>query len=439
MPVTVKTYPNGFRTVYEKSQIALPLTTLHIFCDVGSVHECDGMRGACHLIEHMCFKGTPNIKSREIFQEYSKIGAYFNAYTEKRYTCYTVKCQDDYVHHCLAILADMLLNSTFNEKEFNKEEKVVVEENNNNENDPEIIVEDSADEMLYRGSSYEQPVDVLRYHTPHTLKYKDVVKFYHTHYNPDRMFLSTVSNLSLKEVDRIVKNTLFTKKGQRHGGEPVIHHGIRLSREPQYKLIEKRGVSNTEVTIGFRTCGRNSKDKYALNVLSRIMGNGLNGRLMVILREQKGLVYGAFTSTDYYEHLGDFVFNTKTRAENLFFHGKGEPGVLPLLFKIIDDMMKKGVTKEELETAKGNYRGAFLMGLQDIVVQTRYNGEELIFKRSDKIVPYKDIYETYIKDITLEDIRHVIEKYFIRENMCICILSEKLPSLDVIQRSNTIR
>ena len=102
-------------------------------------------------------------------------------------------------------------------------------------------------------------------------------------------------------------------------------------------------------------------------------------------------------------------------------------------------MMKKGVTKEELETAKGNYRGAFLMGLQDIVVQTRYNGEELIFKRSDKIVPYKDIYETYIKDITLEDIRHVIEKYFIKENMCICILSEKLPSLDVIQRSNTIR
>jgi predicted Zn-dependent peptidase len=439
MPVTVKTYSNGFRTVYEKSMIALPLTTLHIFCDAGSVHECDGLRGACHLIEHMCFKGTPNIKSKEIFQEYSKIGAYFNAYTEKRYTCYTVKCEDKYVHHCLTILADMLLNSTFNEKEFNKEEKVVVEENNNNENDLEIITEDSIDEMLYQGSSYECPVDVLRYHTPDTLKYKDVVKFYHTFYHPDRMFLSIVSNLSSKEVDRIVKNTLFTKRAQRHGGEPVIHHGIRLSREPQYKLIEKRGVSNTEVRIGFRTCGRDSKDKYALNVLSRIMGNGLNGRLMVILREQKGLVYGAVTSTDYYEHLGDFVFNTKTRAENLFIRGKREPGVLPLLFKIIDDMIKKSVTKEELETAKGNYKGAFLMGLQDIVVQTRYNGEELIFRGSNDILSYRDIYETYIKGITLEDIRHVIQKYFIRENMCICILGEKLPSLDVIKRVNIIR
>ena len=269
-----------------------------------------------------------------------------------------------------------------------------------------------------------------------------MVKFYRTFYHPDRLFLSIVSNLSSKEVDRIVKSTLFTKKAQplqSSVGEPMIHHGIRASREPQYKLIEKRGVSNTEVMIGFRTCGRDSKDKYALNVLSRIMGNGLNGRLMVVLRERNGLVYSAFTTCDYYEHMGDFLFNTKTRAENLFIRGKREPGVLPLLFGMIDEMIKKGVTKEELETAKGNYKGAFLMGLQDIVVQTRYNGEELIFRGSNDILPYRDIYETYIKGITLEDIRHVIQKYFIRENMCICILGEKLPSLDVIKRVNIIR
>lgn len=438
MTVTYKSYPNDFKIVYERSMNILPLTTLYIFCDIGSVYEEDKLQGASHFIEHMCFKGTSKISSKKIFQEYSKIGAYFNAYTSKRYTCYIVKCQDQYVHHTLEILADMLMNSTFKEEEFHIEHKVVIEENNNYDNKPEFIVKDAIDRLIYKGSSYEYPVDSLTYHKKDRLHYKDVIDFYHKHYHPSQMLLSVVSNIPFKEIEQITKKTLFMKmKKIAHFIKPVISHGIVKYTEPQIQVIEKRGITNVHLSIGFRTCSYRSDDYYPLLLLSKIMGNGLNGRLLALLRERKGLVYNASTELGYYEQTGEFVFNTNVNVKNLIHSGKNSLGVLPLLIKLINEIITHGITEEELNISKGNFKGTLLLDLQNIVTQTRYNGEMIIYGLlgdSNKIVPYKDLYETFVKNITINDIKRVIKQYFIKENMCVCILSEKLPSLETIKR-----
>jgi len=104
--------------------------------------------------------------------------------------------------------------------------------------------------------------------------------------------------------------------------------------------------------------------------------------------------------------------------------------------RIIHDMINKGITKEELEIAKGSFKGNSIIRLQDIVTQTKYNGEYVLMGdvEKGKIVSYKDIYEKYIHGISLEDIHRIIKLYFTSKNMCICTLSEKLPSLEIIQK-----
>jgi len=438
MSIILKKYPNNFQIVYENSSSNIQLTSIYIICDIGPVYEYDKIRGASHFIEHMCFKGTHKIThAKDIFQEYSKIGAYFNAYTSKRYTCYTVKCQDEYVNHCLNILSDMLMNSLFNKKEYEKEEKVVIEENNNNNNDPEKIIDNEIERILYKGSSYEFPIDSLEYHTSRSLNYKDVIEFYKTFYNPSNMILSVVSNLSFQSIDKIIKKTIFTK--HLHSKFPliipVIHHGITSQKEIEYKLIEKRGITNIHLNIAFRTCGQKNKDKFALDILSNIMGNSLTGRLMMLLRERKGLVYGAYTSTDYNEYSGNFTFYTKTKRSH-FLKYLGKNGVLPLMLNIIHNMIKNGVTEKELETAKGNFKGNSMIELQNITTQTQYNGEYVLMGNieNNHIVPYKDIFKTYIQGLSLEDINKIIKLYFTSKNMCVCILSEKIPDLETIQK-----
>jgi len=361
--------------------------------------------------------------------EYAKIGADFNAFTNKRYTCYTVKCQDIYVQHCLDILSDMLSNSLFNKTEFAREEKVVIEENNNNDNNPEYLLELATNRILYAGSSYEFPTDCLDYHRNRNLDHKNIVDFYRDYYRNNHMFLSVVTNLSFKEIESYFKHTSFCKKVTDHK-DPirVINHCITPQSNIQYQLIRKRGVTNAHINVGFRICGRNSQDKYKLMLLERIMGEGLSGRLLLILRERKGLVYGASAISEFYGQYGGFTFSTKTKHRNF-------TKVLPLLVQIIGDMIKVGVTKEELATVKGNFKGNVLLNLQNIVTQAQYNGEEILFDQGrSKIVPYQDVYDRYIRDITVGDINRIIKQYFTKENMCVCVLSEKLPSLEIIQK-----
>lgn len=97
MTITTHSFQNGFKLVHEKINNNLS-SSINVFCDVGSIYEPESLKGASHFIEHMCFKGTKKVpKAKDIYLTYDKIGAYLNAYTEKRYTCYTVKCDSDYL------------------------------------------------------------------------------------------------------------------------------------------------------------------------------------------------------------------------------------------------------------------------------------------------------------------------------------------------------
>lgn len=435
MTISTHTYPNGFRIIHEKPKNNINITCAYLFCDVGSVHEYDKMRGVSHFIEHMCFKGTEKIpNSVDIMTEYSKIGAYFNAFTEKRYTCYTIKCEDIYLQNSLDIVSDMMMNSVFNKKEFEKEHKVVIEENNNDENDAESIADDGVNRLLYKGSSYEEPVDNLSFHKKNNLKYGDVIDFYKKYYTQNNMVLSIVSHMPFDDIKSLLKKTYFLNKVNKHDfpiDKKVIQYALKPYADIQYKLIEKKSITNTIISIGFRTCGHDNKDKYKLDVLSKIMGDSLTGRLMTVLREENGLVYGANTETTFYETIGDFKFTTKTDKNKLLSY-QGKNGVLPILINIIKTMAKEGVTEEEMKIAKGSMKGNLLMDLEDTSNQCQHNGKELILN-NNKIVSCTKIYEKFIEKITKNDVNDVIKKYFVRENMSVCIVSELLPSLEVIK------
>jgi predicted Zn-dependent peptidase len=436
MTILEHIYPNGFRIIYEKSLHSIPITGAFVFCDIGSVHEYDELRGASHFIEHMCFKGTKQIpNSNDIFSEYSKIGAYFNATTTKRYTCFTIKCQDQYLENSLAIVSDMMMNSTFKKKEFEKEHKVVIEENNNN-NDPPNILYDESERILFKGSAYEYPIDELEYHNKGTLSYDKVLDFYRSFYHPSNMFVSIVSHIPFEKIKLMLKKTYFLKEKTRF--TPTIKPVIQLKLEPfsdiQYKLIEKKGVPNVSLLIGFRTCPHNSIEKFYLKLLSIIMGGGFTGRMMKLLREKHGLVYSARCTIRNYEHTGKFIFYTETNPENFLSHGK-TTGVLQFIMKMINNMKRSGITDEEIKLAKGNLKGSNMLDLESLSLHTNYNGEELLFIGGAKqIVPYAKLYDTYFDKITKKDILAVIKKYFIRENMCVCVVAENKLDLSKIKK-----
>lgn len=478
-PIRTFVFPNGFRLIYEKSTNVLPITSVNVFCDVGSVYEEPHLRGASHFIEHMCFKGTKKRPSaKEIFIEYDEIGADFNAFTMKRFTCYVFKCDSKHVNTSIEILGDMMLNSTFIPKEFEREHKVVIEENLNNENDAEDQIYIYNDKLLYVGSSFEHPVDDVSYHKKGSLSRDAVLEFYHKHYRPDNMIFSIVTDVSFDNIKKILLKSFFATVKKEIvtpvGKHVVMYRGLLssiadiqiiplnnsigtksmlnysrdwpsqdlttgqspVSNLGRFKLVKKRGVENILFTTAFRVCGNDNNDKYRLDILSNMLSGTMSGRIFMALREKTGLIYSSNIDTNYYDAYGDFTIFTQTDAD-LIIHGAGgntgKRGLIPMFVALLNDLVKNGVTQRELEITKGFIKGNLLIEMEDINTQCEYNGTQMLMS-NDKIIPYADIYKRCYANISVADINNTIQKYIKREHMCVCLLGEKLPSLNTVEK-----
>jgi predicted Zn-dependent peptidase len=431
MTIQTFTYPNGFRIVYEKTKNESPISSIHAFCELGSVYETDGIRGVSHFIEHMCFKGTKKIpKPKDIFIEYDKIGAYFNAYTEKEYTCYTIKCDNDYIENSIVIMSDMLLNSTFNKKEYVKEEKVVIEENARDHDDPEDLLCENMDKLIYKGSSYANSVDTIAYHKKR-MDYEKVLEIYKLFYVPNRMVLSIVSNFSFDYIKQIIYKTFFIEKIE---CLPIpVEYQIKPFVLPQtnilYNIDKKIGINTTHLSIGFKIDPCN---KYVLNMLKNLLSGPMSARLFMILREDNGLTYSSDIDTCYHRDIGDFTFYAEV-DNNKVMKNDFKPGVLPLIIQLINELIEHGVKQSELEITRGYIRGQLNIDLEDSDEAACYNGEQALLYPNKKIIPYSKAYDTFYKNITKKEVDAIIKKYFKKSNMNVCLVGEKLPALNDVK------
>lgn len=435
--VETHTFPNGFRIVYQKSSNKIPVSHIYLFCDVGPVYETDDIRGVSHFIEHMCFKGTNKIpKVKTLFKHYDRIGAYFNAYTDSRYTAYTLKCDDNYMENSLQIMSDMILNSNFDKKEFRKEEMVVIEENIQDSDDMVQLLNDVMTTILYKGSSFEYPIDHIKYHKT-KYDYDKVIDFYHHFYQPFRMVLSIVSNISFANYIRYLKNTEFVRKPiTKCGPYPIINYHVEPydteSGGIQIKLIPKKRTNIIHFFIGFRT---KAEDKYPLNILKHILSSTFNSRLYILLREKEGLTYTSKAFVDYNEVYGGFCIYAETDNSKIMLNGgSNKKGVFPIIVDMLYDLVKNGITQEELNLTKGYLHGTLNMALTNNERIVTHNGTKSLLHPEEPIVPFSKIYETHYGSITKAKIDAIIRKYFIASGMFICMIGDNLPKESVLKR-----
>lgn len=418
------TYDNGFRLIYEKAPLNTIMTSINVMCDIGSIHT----HGAAHFIEHMCFKGTRDLpNTHAISQIFDKTGAYINAYTDRRYTCYYVVGTNANLGEHVKTVADMLLNSKFIKTEYEKEHQVIREEMSKDADDSETIVMENADKCIYAGSPYENPTDLLKYHIgAHQLKHADVLEIYNQYYVPSRMILSICSTNTFAEVKRCVDASYFAKSQKTSSAIKPLILSVTPQTGIQFTIQRKSGIVPTFMCIGFRTCAITNLDRYAFKVLKTILSDSLNGRLFFLLREENGLTYTSYVECEYFEHLGDFKIYAEC-VSNKVFRNSGNtkvlknPGTFPLIMKMIRDLIKNGITREELALAKGQLEGKFSLKAEECEVIAKHNGKNALMELPD--VRYSDVYEKYLKPITKKMVDDCICKYFRRDGMTVSVVS----------------
>src|SRR3989304_1124967 len=126
MKFTKKDLHNGLRviTVPMKDN---PTATVLVLVEAGSKYETKKINGLSHFLEHMCFKGTTKRpRSIDISRELDALGSTSNAFTSQEYTGYYAKSDSRHFLQLFNVISDIYLNSTFPEKELEKERGVII-------------------------------------------------------------------------------------------------------------------------------------------------------------------------------------------------------------------------------------------------------------------------------------------------------------------------
>jgi len=348
---SLKVLSNGVRVAMNPSK-AVETVAIGYFFETGSRYEKKNENGTAHFLEHLFFKGSKNFKAGDIFANADNYGAEMNAYTSKEETAYYMHGHKDMLDNMLFMLNDMVVNPTFPLDEINKERSVVVQEIERANDDNSKILYYIGDEASYPG----HPMGWTTLGTSDfimTVPREKIVGFKERHYNASTLVISVSGNFDPEVlVKKLEKMT-----------EPLPLTSLKGRRCPSAKMAFGAAVRNREIdqlqyALRYPACSEKSKDRFATNLLCKILGGGLASRLGTEIRQKRGLTYGIGAGHIGYQDHGYVTIGTGIFANR---RDEFEDALRAELVKI-----KDGVTQEELDRARNMIKGGTARGIESM-------------------------------------------------------------------------
>lgn len=391
--VEVKKCENGVRIVYEEIPHVRSLS-VGIWVNAGSRYEQPEENGITHFIEHMLFKGTKTRSARQIAEEFDRIGGEVNAFTSKEHTCYYAKVLDHHGDLAISILADMFFNSTFAPEEIERERQVVLEEIYMSEDAPDDDVHEILWGVMYPDNALGRPI-LGKAETLATFNAEMIRAYMAKHYTPQNVVISVAGHLHEGLLEKIEE--LFGQFRASHVAEeavltyPAFHAG---------EIVKVRDTEQAHIAISFPAINVKDADMYSFVALNNIIGGNMSSRLFQEVREERGLAYSIFSYQSCYEDVGAFtIYGSASKQQLDAFQHQIDATLL--------DIVTGGVTEEELENAKEQLKGSFVLGLEGTEAHMNRNGtNELIHGKHRSV----DEVLASIDAISMESIDRLIEK-----------------------------
>lgn len=362
--------PNGVQLVLAPRHETKAATILVLF-KIGSRYEPKSLNGSSHFIEHLMFKGTQRRPSTlHIAKELDSVGADYNAFTAKDHTGYYVKLAAEDIPLAVDILADVLHNSLFLEKEIDRERTVVAEEINMYEDNPSMLLEDIYEQAYYGdhplGRMISGPKKII-----HTVTRDRLLAFRDRFYLPSNMLVAAAGRFDLADLRRRLANAFGRTRSRR--SVPTYRPWTKPTLPLRVKLRRKE-TEQTHLMLGFPGVSYAQKDAEPLTLLSIILGGTMSSRLFITIRERLGLCYIIRAGLTQYEDTGNVAVMAGLDK------GRLQPALTAIL-KELQRVKDKPVTREELSRAKEFFRGKLVLNLEDSEHVANWVGKQQLFLR----------------------------------------------------------
>lgn len=344
MTYQITTLKNGLRVASEFLP-GVETVAVAISCGVGARYEKDHENGISHLLEHMAFKGTKTRTAQDIAEAFDMVGGQVNAYTSMELTVYYAKVLKEDTRLAVDILADILQNSLFDEKELAREKDVIIQEIAMHHDTPDDLISDIFDEVAFP----DQPLGRSILSTEERVASytrDDLLRYMQTHYTPKRMILSAAGN---------VNHDALVKLAEEYFVMPAVADGpsFEIATYAGGEKRVQRDLEQLHLIFGLPGATMHTPDHYTQQLYAGILGGGMSSRLFQEVREKRGLVYTVYAMGSAYEDVGV-----------MSMYAAASPDKAKELSAVLCEQvagMSKDISDTEIQRAKNQHRAELLM------------------------------------------------------------------------------
>jgi predicted Zn-dependent peptidase len=469
--VKEKVLKNGMKFIVLERREA-PVVSFHVYADVGSAQESYGITGISHLLEHMAFKGTKEVGTKDFEVEasilkkldalYDKINresqkikpdqaliekmkkefetlrlkakeyvttneyinlmrqegsSYINAYTSNDATQYIDSLPSNKLEFWMAMTSDRFLNPVF--REFYKERDVVMEERRLRIETRPIgkLIEDFF-AVSFKAHPYHHSVIGHMSDLKRIIR-KDVADYFKKYYSPGNLTAAIVGNVKAEEVFKMAELYFGRIPG---GPKP---ESLRTKEPEQWgeRRVTVVAQSQPILIVGYHRPPSRHEDNDALEALANILGQGRSSRLYTLLVKQKKIAaasgsFNGWPGGKYPNLLAVYAIPNKDHTSE---------ECMEVIEEEIKKIKKESVTPEELTKYKQTKKKSVIDGMK-------------ANRRMAALLTYFDVVQgdwrlTFeqlknIDRITAEDVKSAANKYMVKKNRTVGeIIPEKTKNI----------
>ena len=405
---------NGLRVIVKEDHRA-PTAVHMVWYRAGSMDEKDGTSGVAHMLEHLMFKGTKNLRAGEFNKRVAEAGGRDNAFTSHDYTAYFQIVPKAALPEMMQLESDRMANLKLDAKEFASEMKVVMEERRlRTEDNPHALVHEALNSLMFQAHPYRRPIigwmDDLEHMT-----WQDARDWYRQWYTPSNAYVVVVGDVDHREVFRLAQkyygpiksHALPERKPQNEPEQVGIRRvSVKAPAELPYLAMAWKAPRLRDV--------QKDRDPYALDVLSSVLdGHDASRFARNLVRgsrvaQSAGAGYDATLRGE-----ADFVLDGQPAA------GKTIADLEAALRAEIKRIQDEGVSEEELTRVKTQSIAAQIYKRDSLMAQAMEIGGAEAAGQSWRDI---DTLLEKIKSVTAEEVQAVARKYFTDDTLSIAVL-----------------
>jgi len=404
---------NGLEVIFSED-MSLPVVSVAVAYNVGSVHEPFGKAGLAYILENLMFSGSANVAPFQHFQFITRVGGELSASTSEERTLFYQTVPSNQLALALWLEADRMKSLDISEGAFERARNALLDDLLRKKSEPYYESQLSFDQLIFSDFAHSHPVLGTERDVRNSTV-DDARNFFAAYYTPNNAVLCVTGNFNAAAARELVVRLFETIPRGKEAGSPF--ESPVYTKQPVVKSFQDSLASSPAFHMGFRIAPPYSNDYYVLSIVDQILFRGRSSRLTRrLLGRDNKIAYQASGGID--KRKDQAVYKIFCVVNNAAMAERSQEAI----FSELDKLKQKVLSEAELARYKTMFKHDYLERLSSSRERAIFLCESFLSLRKFDDLPLE--LDKHMR-VTANDIIGILNRYFSVDNSVILNVKTK--------------